>query len=26
MISRLDTVDGPFDLEIWRYEKHVAPR
>ena len=26
MISRLDTVDGPFDLEIWRYEKHLAPR
>jgi GNAT superfamily N-acetyltransferase len=24
MISRLDTVDGPFDLEIWRYEKHLA--
>ena len=26
MISRLDTVDGPFDLEIWRYEKHLARR
>ena len=24
MISRLDTVDGPFDLEIWRYEKLLA--
>jgi len=21
MISRLDTVEGPFDLEVWRYEK-----
>ncbi|WP_249150177.1 GNAT family N-acetyltransferase [Bradyrhizobium sp. JYMT SZCCT0180] len=21
MVNRLDTVDGPFDLEIWRYEK-----
>ncbi len=21
MISRLDTLDGPFDLEVWRYEK-----
>jgi GNAT superfamily N-acetyltransferase len=26
MISRLDTVDGPFDLEIWRYEKHLVRR
>lgn len=26
MISRLDTVDGPFDLEIWRYEKLLARR
>jgi len=26
MISHLDTVDGPFDLEIWRYEKHLARR
>jgi GNAT superfamily N-acetyltransferase len=26
MISRLDTIDGPFDLEIWRYEKHLARR
>ena len=24
MISRLDTTDGPFDLEIWRYEKHLT--
>jgi GNAT superfamily N-acetyltransferase len=26
MINRLDTIDGPFDLEIWRYEKHLAQR
>lgn len=26
MINRLDTVDGPFDLEIWRYEKQLARR
>ena len=26
VLSRLDTVDGPFDLEIWRYEKHLARR
>ncbi|MBA2402126.1 MAG: GNAT family N-acetyltransferase [Bradyrhizobium sp.] len=26
MISHLDTVDGPFDLEIWRYEKLLARR
>jgi len=26
MISHLDTVDGPFDLEIWRYEKLFARR
>ena len=26
VISRLDTVDGPFDLEIWRYEKRLARR
>jgi GNAT superfamily N-acetyltransferase len=26
MLSRLDTMDGPFDLEIWRYEKHLARR
>ena len=24
MVSRLDTVDGPFDLEVWRYEKHLS--
>jgi GNAT superfamily N-acetyltransferase len=24
VLSRLDTVDGPFDLEVWRYEKHLA--
>jgi GNAT superfamily N-acetyltransferase len=26
MVSRLDTADGPFDLEVWRYEKHLAHR
>ncbi|KRR07643.1 GNAT family acetyltransferase [Bradyrhizobium jicamae] len=26
MISRLDTADGPFDLEVWRYEKRLARR
>jgi GNAT superfamily N-acetyltransferase len=26
MISRLDTTDGPFDLEIWRYEKLLVRR
>ena len=26
VFSRLDTVDGPFDLEIWRYEKRLARR
>ena len=26
VVNRLDTVDGPFDLEIWRYEKHLARR
>jgi GNAT superfamily N-acetyltransferase len=26
LISRLDTPDGPFDLEVWRYEKHLARR
>lgn len=26
MVNRLDTVDGPFDLEIWRYEKRLARR
>ena len=25
-ISRLDTSGGPFDLEVWRYEKHLARR
>lgn len=24
MINRLDTPDGVFDLEVWRYEKNVA--
>ncbi|MEA2782278.1 MAG: hypothetical protein QOK29_3822 [Rhodospirillaceae bacterium] len=24
-VSRLDTVNWPFDLEVWRYEKHIAP-
>lgn len=23
MTSRLDTADGPFDLEVWRYEKRL---
>ena len=26
MVSRLDTVDGPFDLQVWRYEKRLARR
>ena len=26
MVNRLDTIDGPFDLEIWRYEKQLARR
>jgi GNAT superfamily N-acetyltransferase len=26
MVSRLDTADGPFDLEVWRYEKHLMRR
>lgn len=26
MVSRLDTADGPFDLEVWRYEKNLAGR
>ena len=26
MVSRLDTADGSFDLEVWRYEKHLAGR
>jgi GNAT superfamily N-acetyltransferase len=24
VVSRLDTADGPFDLEVWRYEKCLA--
>lgn len=24
-VSRLDTVDGPFNLEVWRYEKRIIP-
>jgi len=24
MINRLDTPDGVFELEVWRYEKTVA--
>lgn len=24
VVSRLDTANGPFDLEIWRYEKQMA--
>ncbi|MDB4910056.1 MAG: hypothetical protein JWO39_879, partial [Gemmatimonadetes bacterium] len=23
--SRLDTVDGPFDVNVWRYEKRLTP-
>jgi ribosomal protein S18 acetylase RimI-like enzyme len=23
MINRLETPDGPFGLEVWRYEKHL---
>jgi GNAT superfamily N-acetyltransferase len=23
-VSRLETADGPFDLEVWRYEKRVG--
>ena len=26
VVSRLDTADGPFDLEVWRYEKHLVRR
>ncbi|MBS0532470.1 MAG: GNAT family N-acetyltransferase [Proteobacteria bacterium] len=26
IVSRLETVDGPFDLEVWRYEKRFVPR
>jgi GNAT superfamily N-acetyltransferase len=25
VINRLDTIEGPFDLEIWRYEKTLPP-
>ncbi|AOF89468.1 GNAT family N-acetyltransferase [Sinorhizobium sp. RAC02] len=25
VVNRLDTVEGPFDLEIWRYEKTLPP-
>jgi ribosomal protein S18 acetylase RimI-like enzyme len=25
IVSRLDTAKGPFDLEVWRYEKRLAP-
>ena len=25
MTSRLETVDGPFDLEVWRYQKRLVP-
>lgn len=24
-VSRLDTVNGPFSLEVWRYEKSLIP-
>jgi ribosomal protein S18 acetylase RimI-like enzyme len=24
MINHLDTIEGPFDLEVWRYEKDLA--
>ncbi|MDB4909648.1 MAG: acetyltransferase domain protein [Gemmatimonadetes bacterium] len=24
-LSRLDTVDGPFDVNVWRYEKRLTP-
>jgi ribosomal protein S18 acetylase RimI-like enzyme len=23
-MSRLDTIDGPFELEVWRYEKQLS--
>jgi GNAT superfamily N-acetyltransferase len=23
-LSRLDTIEGPFDLNVWRYEKRLA--
>jgi GNAT superfamily N-acetyltransferase len=25
VVNRLDTIEGPFDLEIWRYEKTLPP-
>jgi hypothetical protein len=25
MINRLDTPDGVFPLEVWRYEKPLTP-
>jgi GNAT superfamily N-acetyltransferase len=25
VVSRLDTASGPFALEVWRYEKNLAP-
>jgi GNAT superfamily N-acetyltransferase len=24
-LTRLETVEGPFDLNVWRYEKRVTP-
>ena len=24
VLTRLDTMNGPFDLEAWRYEKHLS--
>lgn len=25
VVNRLETIEGPFDLEIWRYEKTLPP-
>lgn len=25
VVHRLDTTEGPFDLEVWRYEKQLSP-
>ncbi|MCF3642376.1 GNAT family N-acetyltransferase [Rhizobium sp. TRM95111] len=25
VVNRLETIAGPFDLEVWRYEKHLRP-
>lgn len=25
VVNRLDTIEGPFDLEVWRYEKALLP-